>query len=101
MIDRLTKGQLMQIIAFLRPRAAMANKCRFDDPGRDSGVSSNALLEFAFTGIEPGQESYPADGDDLSACHRMFDKAPLKLRERMAPILVKYQAHVVARGEMG
>lgn len=101
MIDKLTKSELLEVIAFMRPRATMANRCRFDDPERDTGVSSNALLESAFCGVEPAQNCYPADGDDLTACYRMYEKAPSKLQERMTPILRKYEAHVVKRGEMG
>lgn len=61
---------------------------------RYTGRSSDALVEFAFSGEEPDRNRYPYDLDDLGACERTAGMAPEHLRRRMEPLLLKYRQFV-------
>lgn len=87
---------------FLFERSMQAGICRFDQD-RFTGISSNALVRFAFTGEEPevnGRDwRYPSDASDLAACEHTYAMAPAHLQPRMLPLLEKYRAHIQAKAE--
>ena len=66
-------------VAYLLNRAAAAGHYKYD-PRRDFGASSNALVNYAYTGIEPTQ--WPSDRSDYAACVRAVRKMP---RHRRTP----------------
>lgn len=62
---------------------------------RCTGVSSDALAWFAVgRRDEPAEHEYPRDRGDLAACERTYDMAPDWLKQRMAPVLMKYRVAV-------
>lgn len=64
-------------------------------PGRDTGISSDALVSFAFTGKGPHDQPY--DHDDLGRCERAYAKAPKHLQRRMLPVLDHWRVEVWAK----
>ena len=61
---------------FLLERSMGANRCSLSDEARDTGISSNALVYFAFTGKRPTESQEPGDMDDWNACFRAYSKLP-------------------------
>ena len=79
-----TAGQVDDLradVAYLLQRASRAGHLRFDAQ-RDYGVSSNAIVLYAYTGLEPTQWQWPSDRADYAACVRAVRKLP---RHRRAP----------------
>ena len=62
-------------VAYLLNRAAGAGYLRFDAQ-RDYGVSSNAIVQYAYTGVEPTEWQWPSDRSDYAACVRAVRKMP-------------------------
>ena len=83
---------------FLLVRASEAGAVRFTAE-RFTGISSNALVRFAFTGLEPGPGEYPHDGSDMAACERTVLMAPKHLAARMGPLMDKYRAALAETSE--
>jgi hypothetical protein len=81
---------------YLLQRASKAGTVSFS-AGRDTGISSNALVAFAITGVEPGEDQYPRDPADLAACYNAQRGAPAHLQARMQPLIEKYRARVAER----
>ena len=78
----LTAGRVDDLradVAYLLNRAGNAGHYKYD-PGRDFGASSNALVAYAYTGIEPTE--WPKDRSDYAACVRAVRKMP---RHRRTP----------------
>src|ERR1051326_6687670 len=75
-----SKARLQAEIDFLLARAANANSCRFDDPKRWTGRSSNALVRFVFGGDAPAPDEFPRDPSDLAACYRTVARLPEHLK---------------------
>lgn len=72
---------------------------RYVDPspfGRDTGISSDALLRQAMTGEDT--DEYPRDFADLARCERMYEAAPKHLRKRMTTTLASWRLSVFGRG---
>ena len=62
-------------VAYLLNRAGNAGRLRTHykyDPRRDFGASSNALVTYAYTGLEPTE--WPRDRSDYAACVRAVRK---------------------------
>lgn len=70
------EAELLEDIDFLLNRASHAGCCDFTS-GRDCGISSNALVWFAYTGERPDKSKYPSDGDDLTSCKLAVRALPL------------------------
>ena len=75
------EAHLLADVAYLLQRAAGAGHLRFDAQ-RDYGVSSNAIVLYAYTGVEPTQWQWPSDRADYAACVRAVRKMP---RHRRTP----------------
>ena len=60
-------------VAYLLNRAAQASYSK-NDPWRDYGISSNAIVQYAYTGLEP--TVWPSDRSDYAACVRAVRKMP-------------------------
>ena len=69
-----TKQQLLEDVDFLVARANKAGHVIFDDKLRDTGMSSNELVRFAYTGEHDG--IWPADVHDYAACVRAVAALP-------------------------
>lgn len=86
-----------EVTQWVLKRACNTGKCSFTSE-RDTGMSSNALVWFAFTGEEPEINGwnlcYPSDPSDLRACMNCFDGAPKSVQTQMVPLLRKYVAHI-------
>ena len=84
----------MADVAYLIQRASGAGHLRFDAQ-RDYGVSSNALVLYAYTGVEPTEWQWPSDRSDYAACVRAVRKMP---RHRRTPqvlaMLGKAKEHI-------
>ena len=70
---KFTKDQLEADVYFLLNRSMQAGSCSFQE-NRDTGMSSNALVFFAYTGTRPS--AWPMDKGDYDACIRAVDKLP-------------------------
>ena len=75
------EAHLLADVYYLLQRAAGAGHLRFDAQ-RDYGVSSNALVAYAYTGVEPTEWQWPSDRSDYAACVRAVRKMP---RHRRTP----------------
>lgn len=95
-MNEITREQLEAERDFLLERADSAGSMSFHAE-RDTGQSSNALVRYAITGVEPAKDRYPGDADDLRACFRAREKAPAHLHPRMDDLLERYRAHVATR----
>jgi len=60
-------------IKFLLDRARKAGSCFFTDD-RDTGTSSNSIVDIAYGIIKLEKQKYPGDMSDLKSCERMWDK---------------------------
>ena len=67
-------GDLRADVAYLLQRAAAAGHYKYD-PRRDFGASSNALINYAYTGLEP--TVWPSDRSDYAACVRAVRNMPM------------------------
>ena len=79
MSDR--EAHLLADVYYLLGRAAGAGHLRFDAQ-RDYGVSSNAIVQYAYTGVEPTEWQWPSDRSDYAACVRAVRNMP---RHRRTP----------------
>ena len=77
-------------IKFLSQRAINASKISFTGK-RDSGISSNAIVRYAYGGTIPINGELPSDIYDLAACERMWKKLP-KSRKTKRVIKSMYNA---------
>lgn len=59
----------------------------------DTGVSSDALLRYAMTGVL-SEYDHPHDRGDLDRCERLFAAAPRHLQRKMEPILIGWREYV-------
>jgi hypothetical protein len=82
---------------YLLRRSLEAGRCEFGDIGREVGISSNAMVYYAFGGPEPDEYSYPLDPSDLAACYRARNSAPEHLWPKMDALLPEYEASVTER----
>ena len=89
-MTRVTAAQLREEHAYLRERSQKASRIGFGDR-RDTGVSSNALVEFGLGGEPPSYSQRPRDRDDLMACYRATRKAPRHMQLRMRPFLKEWR----------
>jgi len=69
---RLTRKQLEADVAFLLLRARAAGSMSLRN-NRWTGLSSNALVEFAYGGV---QSAMPSDRGDYAACVRTYVRLP-------------------------
>lgn len=84
-------------IEFLVDRATETGSVSFGvDPGRWTGMSSNALVAVAF-----GRKGarLPSDSDDLTSCYRCMLRMPERRRDAAMPLLRRGEAAV--RGRWG
>lgn len=81
---------------YLLERSMRAGKIRFG-MDRDTGVSSNALVRYAFTGEKPSPGEFPGDLDDLRSCYNARENAPEHLRSLMDEVLGTYRKAVGKR----
>ena len=81
-----TKQQLDEDIQFLRKRANRAGSCTFGGEGRSWGISSNAIINFAYGGPWPRKSQMPWDQSDLNACERAVKRLP---EHRRTPKVMK------------
>lgn len=72
MSENLTTEQMQADIAFLLLRCKCAGSCSFTND-RWTGMSSNALVAFAYGGE---QDCMPSDRSDYAACVRTFRRLP-------------------------
>lgn len=78
----MTPEQMQADIDFLLARTMRAGSVSFGGSDqRDTGVSSNAIVRFAYTGEHNGK-SWPLDKSDYAACVRAVRKLP---RHRRTP----------------
>lgn len=91
-------AELEAEVLFLLGRAAKAGGW-YADPNRCVGISSNALVWFAFRGEEPDHTEFPRDPSDLAACIRTVRKMPAHLRARVeaSTVMDRYRSAVEAR----
>ena len=85
----MTKAQLQEDVDFLLERAAkISGDIEFVGTLRETGMSSNELVRFAYTGDHDG--TWPADMSDYAACvravanlpeHRATSRVYAKMRE--------------------
>ena len=73
--------QLLADVVYQLQRASGAGHVRFDSQ-RDCGVSSNAIVRYAYTGLEPTEWQWPSDRSDYAACVRAVRKMPRHRRTR-------------------
>lgn len=78
-MGRFTKAQLHEDVDFLVDRANEAGSVTFSS-GRSVGLSSNALVRFAYTGEHDGV--WPSDTYDYAACVRAVANLPDHRRTR-------------------
>jgi len=71
----MTNKQRDADIAYLLRRANKAGICSFTED-RDCGISSNALVRFAYTGKLPKSNQWPIDASDLRACKLAVRRLP-------------------------
>ena len=79
---------------WLRRRVSFAGRIGFED--RETGTSSNALVEYALGGAKPSMQQRPRDRDDLMACYRAVRRAPRHLQPIMRPFLRQYRDQLAA-----
>lgn len=95
-LQNLEKWQVLSDLLFLLNRSSEAGICRFSED-RYTGISSNALVKFAYLGIgwEPKESEYPKDKSDLRACELAFNQLPKHRRTKeVQNILNKYWSKV-------
>ena len=86
---RFTKAQLQEDVDFLLARAHKANSVHLADPLRDTGMSSNELVRFAYTGEHSG--IWPRDVADYAACIRAVVSLPVhRARSRVRAKLLRF-----------
>lgn len=91
-IHGLEKWEIVSDLYFLLNRSMQAGICSFT-PDRDVGISSNALVRFAYLGhlYEPKENEYPCDKADMRACEEAFEKLPQHRRTKeVQELLNKY-----------
>ena len=93
---------LEQDIGFLLKRQERAGRFSLDCKERDTGISSNALIRYAYveySGISgPEKSEYPADTADLAACFRAYEKLPAhRQTAEVLLLLAGYVEHVAER----
>lgn len=90
---------LEEDIKFLLDRQERAGSRSFGG-GRDTGISSNALVRYAYleyTGLSaPDISEYPEDPPDLAACFRAYAKLPRHRKSVEVTILLAAFADRVA-----
>lgn len=91
--------QLLEEREYLLSRAAWAGHATFD-MHRWVGISSNALVTYAFGGPEPDPQHFPRDPSDLASCYRAVRRLPDHLRDRGKKILPRYRKAVKARYDL-
>ena len=75
----MTVDDLSADVAYLLQRAGNAGHYAYN-PRRDFGASSNSLVNYAYTGLEPTE--WPRDRSDYAACVRAVRKMPRHRRTR-------------------
>ena len=95
-------------IDFLLARASQASHISFDPADkRDTGLSSNSMVNYAYGKIAGCQIIPPGDGDDKMSCLRMFAKLPTHRKTTvLIDLILKYESDLVevipvAKGEGG
>jgi hypothetical protein len=82
---------------FLLNRSMQAG-CTSFRKDRDSGISSNALIYYCYSGILPSKDKYPRDVSDLSGCNLAFLSLPNHRKTKEArDLLMDYAAHLNAK----
>ena len=63
-------------IKFLAQRSTKASRISFGETKRDTGVSSNSIVEIAYGLASLEEQKMPGDVWDMLACERMWRKIP-------------------------
>lgn len=94
----LENKKLVMDLDFLLQRSKTSGHFSFSETNRCTGVSSNALVIFAFSGVAPNKDHFPSDPSDYKACLRTIDMLPNHRRtEEVFLLLNKYRLHVKNR----
>lgn len=91
-----TAEELSQEVEFLLTRAMQGGLCYFGQD-RFTGVSSNAMVFYAFGGEYPSSDKFPYDPSDLKACVLTRKMAPNHIKPKMDDLLIKYRDAVATR----
>lgn len=96
---KLRVAELEAEVAFLLERADRASFWWVVEETRSIGISSTALVHFAFTGRQPDDSQFPRDPSDLASCYRALRRMPAHLRERVesSTVMERYRSAVEAR----
>lgn len=98
---KLRVAELEAEVAFLLERADRASFSVAEET-RSIGISSNALVHFAFTGRVPQESQFPRDPSDLASCYRALRRMPAHLCERVesSTVMERYRSAVEARYDL-
>lgn len=89
-----TRERLIEDLDHLLKRADEAGHFRCG-PGRFYGISSNALVRYAYTKGAMPVDKFPADGSDLMACILAYEMLPEHRQDNDVKIMLRKFAESV------